>query len=74
MKAIAAVLSKFAEQRNTMHEKMRGLFTILKVRDGLAGYDDPGWYQKNGPAPSPRQSREANLPDHPNEQAHQHPS
>ncbi|MHB1155848.1 MAG: multicopper oxidase family protein [Phycisphaerales bacterium] len=24
---------------------MGGMFTILKVREALAGYDDPGWYQ-----------------------------
>lgn len=24
---------------------MGGLFTILKVRDGITSYDDPGWYQ-----------------------------
>ena len=24
---------------------MGGMFTILKVRDNLASYDDPGWYQ-----------------------------
>jgi hypothetical protein len=23
---------------------MGGMFTILKVRDGLKSYDDPGWY------------------------------
>jgi hypothetical protein len=23
---------------------MGGMFTILKVRDGLASYDDPGFY------------------------------
>jgi len=21
------------------------MFTVLKVRDGIASYDDPGWYQ-----------------------------
>jgi FtsP/CotA-like multicopper oxidase with cupredoxin domain len=25
--------------------EMGGMFTILKVRDGLTSYDDPGWYQ-----------------------------
>ena len=25
--------------------EMGGMFTILKVREGLASYDDPGWYQ-----------------------------
>ena len=25
--------------------EMGGMFTILKVRDGLTNYDDPGWYQ-----------------------------
>jgi hypothetical protein len=24
---------------------MGGMFTILKVRDGITNYDDPGWYQ-----------------------------
>jgi manganese oxidase len=24
---------------------MGGMFTIFKVRDGIDGYDDPGWYQ-----------------------------
>ena len=24
---------------------MGGMFTILKVRDQLASYDDPGWYK-----------------------------
>jgi hypothetical protein len=24
---------------------MGGMFTILKVRDNLASYDDPGWYE-----------------------------
>jgi len=24
---------------------MGGMFTILKVRDNLKSYDDPGWYQ-----------------------------
>jgi len=25
--------------------EMGGMFTILKVRDGITTYDDPGWYQ-----------------------------
>jgi FtsP/CotA-like multicopper oxidase with cupredoxin domain len=25
--------------------EMGGMFTMLKVRDGLASYDDPGWYK-----------------------------
>jgi hypothetical protein len=25
--------------------EMGGMFTILKVRDGLTSYEDPGWYQ-----------------------------
>ena len=25
--------------------EMGGMFTILKVRDGITSYDDPGWYQ-----------------------------
>jgi manganese oxidase len=24
---------------------MGGLFTVLKVREGITSYDDPGWYQ-----------------------------
>ncbi|MCE9592090.1 MAG: copper oxidase [Planctomycetes bacterium] len=24
---------------------MGGMFTVLKVRDGITGYDDPGWYK-----------------------------
>jgi hypothetical protein len=24
---------------------MGGMFTVLKVREGLTSYDDPGWYQ-----------------------------
>ena len=24
---------------------MGGMFTILKVRDGITSYDDPGWYE-----------------------------
>lgn len=24
---------------------MGGMFTVLKVRDGITGYEDPGWYQ-----------------------------
>ena len=25
--------------------EMGGMFTVLKVRENLASYDDPGWYQ-----------------------------
>jgi len=24
---------------------MGGMFTVLKVREGITGYDDPGWYR-----------------------------
>jgi hypothetical protein len=24
---------------------MGGMFTILKVREGIASYEDPGWYK-----------------------------
>ena len=24
---------------------MGGMFTVLKVRDGIASYEDPGWYE-----------------------------
>ncbi len=27
---------------------MGGMFTVLKVRDKLASYDDPGWYDNPG--------------------------
>jgi FtsP/CotA-like multicopper oxidase with cupredoxin domain len=33
--------------------EMGGMFTVLKVREGLANYDDPGWY-KQPPGTSPR--------------------
>jgi hypothetical protein len=26
--------------------EMGGMFTILKVRDGITSYEDPGWYQR----------------------------
>lgn len=33
--------------------EMGGMFTILKVRDGITTYDDPGWYkQPQGTAPT----------------------
>lgn len=25
--------------------EMGGIFTIIKIRDGLTSYEDPGWYQ-----------------------------
>ena len=25
--------------------EMGGMFTLLKVRDGITNYNDPGWYQ-----------------------------
>ena len=25
--------------------EMGGMFTVLKVRDGITSYDDPGWYK-----------------------------
>ncbi len=25
--------------------EMGGMFTVVKIREGLAGYDDPGWYE-----------------------------
>jgi FtsP/CotA-like multicopper oxidase with cupredoxin domain len=32
--------------------EMGGMFTVFKVREGLAGYDDPGWYkQPTGTSP-----------------------
>jgi hypothetical protein len=24
---------------------MGGMFTVLKIRDGITSYEDPGWYQ-----------------------------
>ena len=24
--------------------EMGGMFTVLKIRDGITGYEDPGWY------------------------------
>ena len=24
---------------------MGGMFTVLKVRDGIRSYEDPGWYE-----------------------------
>jgi FtsP/CotA-like multicopper oxidase with cupredoxin domain len=33
--------------------QMGGMFTVLKVREGLTSYDDPGWY-KQPPGTSPR--------------------
>jgi FtsP/CotA-like multicopper oxidase with cupredoxin domain len=33
--------------------EMGGMFTVLKVREGLASYEDPGWYQQP-PGTSPR--------------------
>jgi hypothetical protein len=23
---------------------MGGMFTVVKIRDGITGFDDPGWY------------------------------
>jgi hypothetical protein len=25
---------------------MGGMFTILKIRDGITSYDDPGWFHQ----------------------------
>jgi hypothetical protein len=33
--------------------EMGGMFTVLKVRDNIATYEDPGWYQQP-PGTSPR--------------------
>ena len=27
------------------HIDMGGMFTIIKVREGITSYDDPGWYR-----------------------------
>jgi hypothetical protein len=32
---------------------MGGMFTVLKVRDGISSYDDPGWYTQP-PGTSPK--------------------
>ena len=26
--------------------EMGGMFTVLKVREGIKSYDDPGWYKQ----------------------------
>ena len=26
--------------------EMGGMFTVLKVREGITSYDDPGWYKQ----------------------------
>ena len=26
--------------------EMGGMFTLLKVREGITSYDDPGWYSQ----------------------------
>jgi hypothetical protein len=38
---------------------MGGMFTIMKVRDHLASYDDPGWYD----APAGTQAMAASAGD-----------
>jgi manganese oxidase len=47
--------------------EMGGMFTILKVRDGITNYDDPGWYQ-NPPgtvaSPIPGSDSPNKHPDH----------
>jgi hypothetical protein len=39
--------------------EMGGMFTLLKVRDGLATYQDPGWYQQ----PPGTSARPVKLPE-----------
>jgi hypothetical protein len=56
---------------------MGGMFTVLKVRDNLASYDDPGWYRTEndpvwyrynpGGAPSPERAAHE-----PAAEAHEH--
>jgi hypothetical protein len=36
---------------------MGGMFTVLKVRDGLTSFEDPGWYE----GPAEEQAREASA-------------
>ncbi len=52
--------------------EMGGMFTILKVREGITNYDDPGWYQNPpGTVASPVGNTE--LPNkNPHEHAGQH--
>ena len=39
--------------------EMGGMFTVLKVRDGITGYEDPGWYD----APAGTQAAQASAAD-----------
>lgn len=39
---------------------MGGMFTVLKVRDGITSYEDPGWYD-NPPGTQARQATAAEL-------------
>jgi hypothetical protein len=62
---------------------MGGMFTVLKVREGLETYDDPGWYQNpEGTEASPATEEElardlepeggAPLPPKPGHEHHGH--
>jgi hypothetical protein len=54
--------------------EMGGMFTILKVRDGITTYDDPGWYQNPpGTVASPVASFAAPN-EQPKERTHHHDS
>ncbi len=41
---------------------MGGMFTVLKVRDEIATYDDPGWYKHPAGTVSERAGEEARPP------------
>lgn len=47
--------------------ELGGMFTILKVREGLTSYNDPGWYQH-----PPGTVAEAIDTDHPSREGHIH--
>jgi FtsP/CotA-like multicopper oxidase with cupredoxin domain len=42
------------------HIDMGGMFTVLKVRDGISTYDDPGWYE-NPPGTLAREASREEL-------------
>jgi hypothetical protein len=39
--------------------EMSGMFTVVKVREGIASYEDPGWYAH----PADTVAEKAELPD-----------
>ncbi len=47
---------------------MGGMFTVLKVRDGITSYEDPGWYENPpgmlaGPATAGEMKRDLGSPE-----------